>query len=524
MELRSVNLEPRIVPQYNGQKKSPQMSFTGKSDYSKEIMKNLPQAKIIEKMEGLKWLKGEIGGILITALGTGLVAPVFIGFNPFVRAPKNATKEQKQDIKDTKMYTAMRQPISAVLAILFQASVQKYIDKGLDKVFNNPEYAKYARITVDQSSLNTESRVKDTIREQMKSEGKSKPSWIKALFSKEAREQRAAYTLDFKERVDNLQEKQIKNVAEIFENEGYLKPGSRELPTKSTAELVNKQIDEYIKQCEELKKTPEKINFYAKRAEVLINNENHIKEIFKQIPIEDVKTAQKAGDTEALKKLYRQVGEAVDKLIAEEKNVDVRELLLEIKDRDPDLRAHRAERTLERIDSIKKLLGLNNKKKYNPKEYKLKLLERNNVLDQKILDLTDLKIKKLESVNAANIKEILGNVAKVLDFSKEKDKNSIALLKNTDLFGDKPNELIKKVFKDVTKKYKKLVENHYKSWNQFTKIGVGVFITLPITCTALNWVYPRFMEIFFPKLAGVKKKQADKNIQNPSQNKVGGGK
>ena len=38
-----------------------------------------------------------------------------------------------------------------------------------------------------------------------------------------------------------------------------------------------------------------------------------------------------------------------------------------------------------------------------------------------------------------------------------------------------------------------------------TKIAVGVSVTLPITCTVLNWVYPRFMNIFFPNLAGVKK-------------------
>ncbi|MBQ3819601.1 hypothetical protein II810_04055, partial [bacterium] len=62
--------------------------------------------------------------------------------------------------------------------------------------------------------------------------------------------------------------------------------------------------------------------------------------------------------------------------------------------------------------------------------------------------------------------------------------------------------------------------NHYKSWNQFTKIGVGVLITLPITCTALNWVYPRFMELFFPKLAGVKKAQSPQQ----QEQKVGGGK
>ena len=49
-------------------------------------------------MKKLEWLKGEIGGIIITAIGTGTVAPIFIAFNPFARAPKNATPDEKKKI------------------------------------------------------------------------------------------------------------------------------------------------------------------------------------------------------------------------------------------------------------------------------------------------------------------------------------------------------------------------------------------------------------------------------------------
>ena len=118
-------------------------NFTGMSQIERDMMNMLHHKKTIEFMKSFEWLKGEIGGILLTALGTGLVAPIFIGFNPFVHAPKNATKEEKEDVDNTKQYTAMRQPVSAALAILFQAGVQKYIDKGLDAIFNNPELSKY---------------------------------------------------------------------------------------------------------------------------------------------------------------------------------------------------------------------------------------------------------------------------------------------------------------------------------------------------------------------------------------------
>ena len=105
-------------------------------------------------MKKLDVLKGELGGILITALGTGLVAPIFIAYNPFVKAPKDATPEEKQEVENTKQYTAMRQPISAVLAALFQAGVLNPIDKCLDKWTNDPNYSKNVRVDLDQSALN----------------------------------------------------------------------------------------------------------------------------------------------------------------------------------------------------------------------------------------------------------------------------------------------------------------------------------------------------------------------------------
>ena len=79
--------------------------------------------------------------------------------------------------------------------------------------------------------------------------------------------------------------------------------------------------------------------------------------------------------------------------------------------------------------------------------------------------------------------------------------------------------MTKKIYKYIATVYKNFVENIYKGFNQLTKIAVGVFITLPITCTALNWVYPRFMDLFFPELSGAK--EAKKPEQN---NKVGGDK
>ena len=485
----------------NAQVKQP--AFTGKLDVAQEITNSLHHKGAIGVMKKLEFLKGELGGILITALGTGLVAPIFIGFNPFVKAPKDATPEQKEDVKNTKLYTAMRQPISAALAILFQASVQKYIDKGLDKLFNVPENAEFMRRDIVQSELNTDTFLKAQVGKAMKEEGLKKPSFIQALFKgKEGFAARAAYDKTLKERVNAIKESQIQKVAEGFAKTGQMKAGNAFMDSETVAKLVNEQIDNYIKDARALQKTPEQITKYIERADVLIRHEDHLREIFKDIPIEQVKRA-KEGSPE-IKALYKQTENQIKYLLSTEKNPEVRNLLQEFLDRPEDLRINRIERTLSRIDNIKDMC----KGKYTKTRYYNALIERVNVLEERLVKLNASKIKNPAAATPETIKEAIAKVVRYCNFRHD---NGVveSVLKNTDTFSHDTKALQNKVVKDIVKGYKKLIDNSFKSLNQITKIAVGVFITLPITCTALNWVYPRFMELFFPKLAGTKKKAAE---------------
>ena len=510
VDIVNSNTQIKSNPYNSGVKKLKNTpNFTGMSQIERDMMNMLHHKKTIEFMKSFEWLKGEIGGILLTALGTGLVAPIFIGFNPFVHAPKNATKEEKEDVDNTKQYTAMRQPVSAALAILFQAGVQKYIDKGLDAIFNNPELSKYARLNLDQQVINTDSYIKGNVKKAMKEEGLSKPSLIKSWFSNEAKEQRRIFTEEFDNRVDKIKSNQLKIVADGIEKDNVIHIGERQLEHKTTAKLINKQIDSYIKDAQALKKTHDQIVFYKDRAQTLIENENHLREIFKDIPVEEVR---KTMDETKLKELYKQVGDSVQVLLDKETNPKIRTILSEIMSKPEDLRANRIERTLQRIDSIKRLCK-NHKDGFTPENYEQVLLDRNKVLSGRIIELKEAKIKETAIADEKTIAEAIEKVKKACTFRKG-DSVLEPLLENTDTFGSKAEKISEKIYKDIAKAYKKLVDNNYKSWNQITKIGVGVLITLPITCTALNWVYPRFMEIFFPKLAGVKK---DKSLQQVQQ-------
>lgn len=56
----------------------------------------------------------------------------------------------------------------------------------------------------------------------MKKDGETKPSLIKSLFSKKAKEQRKAYVENFNAKVENIQNEQIDNIARKFQETGKL--------------------------------------------------------------------------------------------------------------------------------------------------------------------------------------------------------------------------------------------------------------------------------------------------------------
>lgn len=65
----------------------------------------------------------EIKTILFTALGTGIIAPIVLTINPIA----------KEDEK-TKKYTALRQPLSAGLAVITQVGINTPIPKMIDRL------------------------------------------------------------------------------------------------------------------------------------------------------------------------------------------------------------------------------------------------------------------------------------------------------------------------------------------------------------------------------------------------------
>lgn len=484
------NVQQNYLPQHKQQRQvgvSPQ--FTGAEKLSKSIIELLPDKKALEVMKKAEWLKGEIGGILITAVGTGTVAPIFIGTNPFVKAPKGASEEEKQEVRNTKWYTAMRQPISAALAILFQVSALKPIDKFLDKKFNIAENSQYVNLHMDQSRINNKSFIKTLAKKELKEQGIKKPSLFKILTDgwSKTMEGRKAYKDKFNSRVSEIGSSQLNELAEEFRQTGEIRVNNRTLDNPTLAELVNKNIDDYISDAKKLQIDNKGLAYYSDRAKTLVENEDYLREIFKDVPKDD------AG-----------VETFVRNLLAKEQNPKIQKLLKEILERPSDIRGSRIARTLARIDKIKELCGGT----YTFDRYLEAMSRRNAELDKVITRLNLNKITDVESATKVMVNNTINKIADICNFKNKRLLGSI--VQNTSSFALEREELIPKIYKDVTKSYKKMVEKTYKAFNQASKVAIGVCITLPITCTALNWVYPRLMEIAFPKLAGVKKDGGDK--------------
>jgi|GEM_PF-5295151 len=87
-----------------------------------DIVNNLP--RFLKPLAKLK--DGETLNTLVTAVGTALVAPIFIAFNPL----------SKED-KETKIYSAMRQPISAIIAVGAQLGIASQFNKWVSNLAKN---------------------------------------------------------------------------------------------------------------------------------------------------------------------------------------------------------------------------------------------------------------------------------------------------------------------------------------------------------------------------------------------------
>lgn len=104
---------------------------TERHNTEKALKKEIPNlmAKSIRTISKLSKFAGEVPNIIINAIGTGLVAPIFIKYNFLSKTDE-----------DTRTYSALRQPISAVLSVAAQVGAVIPIDRLISKMSNSGQF------------------------------------------------------------------------------------------------------------------------------------------------------------------------------------------------------------------------------------------------------------------------------------------------------------------------------------------------------------------------------------------------
>lgn len=429
---------------------------------------NIPQATIEKEinalnpsiLRGINKLKNNIGefqDICINALGTGLLAPVFIKYNPLSKTDK-----------DTRTYSAWRQPISAALAIATQGLFTIPIVSKINAMANE------GAMNLDCNK--TPFKDKDYAMHLMK---KLHPG-----LSEKQREALA----------DEYLAKQDENLINTLKKENtvyYTVKGKTEpvkISQEKYTETLNKTVDSMLedeekrlKECNEVKliKRIERSEFYRNNYDISknllnemeskINSTDDIKEINKFLKnkqkelkhskadkqlidmVLETRIQGTAGKDKMLEKVRK-----MQKHVEKYKNLNSKEKVIE------SVKASVAQRISEHNDSIEFL-----------KRVKTAIAENKTVSD--IEEMFKLKIKEAKAAN-------------------------------------KEFRLSDKIFsKEVASKLKELTKKHIEGVKRIATLA-GALIILPISCDLLNRIYPVFMDIAFPKLSSKKHNNESKQL------------
>ena len=71
----------------------------------------------------------------------------------------------------------------------------------------------------------------------------------------------------------------------------------------------------------------------------------------------------------------------------------------------------------------------------------------------------------------------------------------------------------KKFSFEVANKLKTLTNKHIEGVTRISTL-IAALAILPVSCSLLNWIYPRFMDAFFPKLSSKKHNNESKELIN----------
>lgn len=441
---------------------APKALYMTEKAFTEEIKQVLPP--FIKGMKKLNENMGEVQNIFINALGTGLVAPIFIKWNPLSK-----TEE------DTRTYSAWRQPVSAVLAVITQAGITIPVNRIVERMANNGYY--------DEAYNKTLFQDKSFIRKKTK---KQFPNLTKDEFE-------IKVAAKIKEQEDGLLRMIRENKIVFTNHEGKAIP----MKKANYLALINETVSKRLKheEAELLKCTETRIKLKVKRGEYYRTHPNSLA-IFEDINNRLAKTEDPKDVKKYIKSLRKQ-----------HKNGD-KELLTifeEILDRHGNTKAELKIAMQDKLTSM-----LDNIKVYSKcKSEKDVVKVVSDIVGVRMGEIEEAKslLKAIQNAIAEN--KTVADIENIIENTVKQAKDAGKKHRLFDLrFADEVAEL-----------FKKKILNNIKGHKQIEGLIVSLAM-LPVTCTLLNWVYPRFMDAVFPNLSHKKHPKEIKNLADKACQKA----
>lgn len=448
-------------PKYNQQlnQENKQVTFGYSSNaIGKKVDSYMPWG--VKKAKQLSNNLGEVQNTMINAIGTGLIAPIFIKFNPLSKSDE-----------DTRTYAAWRQPISAVLTVLTNVYLTvKPLDKAMENMVN--------RGILDDDYNRTAFQDEKFLAKEFK---KQHPGYSKERIDQEV-----------KNKVKQQKEQLLNDIRnnETIKITKYKKEGLFDIDKGIFKNAVNGAIENLIdsEKAERKRLTDEKNVYRVRRREFYRTNNQQtlqyvsdMEKLLEETDLTKVKSAlhDKIKGLKDIKEL---------KLITEE--------ILGIARGDIPKEDHKAfidvmKEKLQKVKDTATAYGPDKMKDKAAVETAVKqeLADRIAAIDKNI---TFYERMQQEIKNGKTVKEIEAMFA-------EEAKGNKRLAKKGIIFAQR-----------VADMFKQQIKGSIKCNKQIVGVIVGL-IAAPFSCELLNICYPIFMDKFFPNLSKGKKAKTEAN-------------
>ncbi len=499
-------------------------SFTGAAKPPKDLTEML----IGLMPNKIKWMvklhknMGEIQNQAINALGTGLVAPMLIKYNPISNTDK-----------DTRTYTAWRQPVSAILAVATQCAIVIPFNKAIKNMSD---------IGYEHLSLHNNASLFPSD-DYLKALVKSQNPGVK--FTKEELQEKVDA---LKKANDNALKKMITDENNItFKKTGTAGVVSESLSKDEFKNLFNETLNNIIKAEEEEKYSliDKKLSNKLKRSIFYHEHGDEAKNTLQTILDEVKRLSPSENNATTPAQAYKRFNQVCNSMIKDLKkeaqrdpskthtNSELISIVKELKQKnigkDPaviSMLQQKIEKMLNNIDIIK-----TKKDTKEVIEYVNQLINmRAEAIDTSIATLNRIKtqlntsgitVQEAQKIIDDTINASEASLTQRLSAAGRTPQQIAESIEMTESVATRLKQKASSVAGCIGDQMKKVVKSNIDGLKRWTGLGVSLAI-LPLTCWLLNKLYPKFMDFAFPELSNKQnaKKQAEKEALNNNKTEV----